>query len=236
MARTRDAGFGDEVKRRIILGTYALSAGYYDAYYGQAQKVRTLIQRDFAAAFEQVDVLVSPDARRPPRSSSARSSTTRWRCTSTTSPPSRPTWPAPRACRCRSGSRRRTACPVGLQIMAPALADDRLYRVGAALEAALLDRWGHPLLERGAGAVSSPMTTETSCCRLRRRRRPLRPGARPRGPRRARHRHQDVLRLRHRRSAPRPTPRPARRASACPARCRWSTRARSSRRSASAWR
>ena len=61
MAATRDAGFGDEVKRRIILGTYALSSGYYDAYYGQAQKVRTLIARDFAAAFEQADVLVSPD-------------------------------------------------------------------------------------------------------------------------------------------------------------------------------
>ena len=62
MAATRDAGFGDEVKRRIILGTYALSSGYYDAYYGQAQKVRTLISRDFAAAFEQADVLVSPTA------------------------------------------------------------------------------------------------------------------------------------------------------------------------------
>ena len=62
MARTRAAGFGDEVVRRIILGTYALSAGYYDAYYGSAQKVRTLVQRDFAAAFESVDVLVSPTA------------------------------------------------------------------------------------------------------------------------------------------------------------------------------
>ena len=62
MRATRDAGFGEEVKRRIILGTYALSSGYYDAYYGQAQKVRTLIQRDFAAAFEQADVLVSPTA------------------------------------------------------------------------------------------------------------------------------------------------------------------------------
>ena len=62
MRATRDAGFGDEVKRRIILGTYALSSGYYDAYYGQAQKVRTLISRDFDAAFEQADVLVSPTA------------------------------------------------------------------------------------------------------------------------------------------------------------------------------
>ncbi|MDQ4052715.1 MAG: Asp-tRNA(Asn)/Glu-tRNA(Gln) amidotransferase subunit GatA, partial [Actinomycetota bacterium] len=62
MRATRDAGFGDEVKRRIILGTYALSSGYYDAYYGQAQKVRTLISRDFDAAFERADVLISPTA------------------------------------------------------------------------------------------------------------------------------------------------------------------------------
>src|SRR6201999_2231610 len=60
MSLTREAGFGPEVKRRIILGTFALSSGYYDAYYGQAQKVRTLIPRDFTAAFERVDVLVSP--------------------------------------------------------------------------------------------------------------------------------------------------------------------------------
>ena len=61
-ARTRAAGFGPEVKRRIMLGTYALSAGYYDAYYGKAQKVRTLIIRDFAAAYERFDVLLSPTA------------------------------------------------------------------------------------------------------------------------------------------------------------------------------
>ena len=60
--RTREAGFGQEVKRRIMLGTYALSAGYYDAYYGQAQKVRTLIKRDFEAAFQQVDVIATPVA------------------------------------------------------------------------------------------------------------------------------------------------------------------------------
>jgi aspartyl-tRNA(Asn)/glutamyl-tRNA(Gln) amidotransferase subunit A len=58
--RTRDAGFGDEPKRRIMLGAYALSAGYYEAYYGQAQKVRTVIVREHAAAFERFDVLVSP--------------------------------------------------------------------------------------------------------------------------------------------------------------------------------
>jgi aspartyl-tRNA(Asn)/glutamyl-tRNA(Gln) amidotransferase subunit A len=60
--RTRGAGFGSEVKRRIMLGTYALSAGYYDAYYGQAQKVRTLIKQDFEKAFEQVDVIAAPVA------------------------------------------------------------------------------------------------------------------------------------------------------------------------------
>jgi aspartyl-tRNA(Asn)/glutamyl-tRNA(Gln) amidotransferase subunit A len=60
VSRTRDAGFGDEPKRRIMLGTYALSAGYYEAYYGQAQKVRTVISREFADAFERFDVLISP--------------------------------------------------------------------------------------------------------------------------------------------------------------------------------
>ncbi|MEG9437687.1 Asp-tRNA(Asn)/Glu-tRNA(Gln) amidotransferase subunit GatA [Edaphobacter sp. HDX4] len=58
--KTRDAGFGSEVKRRILLGTYALSAGYYDAYYKKAQQVRTLLTRDFLAAFEEVDVLIAP--------------------------------------------------------------------------------------------------------------------------------------------------------------------------------
>jgi aspartyl-tRNA(Asn)/glutamyl-tRNA(Gln) amidotransferase subunit A len=62
MSATRDAGFGREVKRRIILGTYALSSGYYDAYYGSAQKIRTLIIQDYAKAFAQADVLVSPTA------------------------------------------------------------------------------------------------------------------------------------------------------------------------------
>jgi aspartyl-tRNA(Asn)/glutamyl-tRNA(Gln) amidotransferase subunit A len=60
MEKTRQYGFGPEVKRRIMLGTYALSSGYYDAYYKQAQKVRALISQDFERAFEQVDVLVSP--------------------------------------------------------------------------------------------------------------------------------------------------------------------------------
>ncbi len=58
--RTREEGFGDEVKQRIMIGTYALSAGYYDAYYLKAQKVRTLLRRDFEKAFEEFDVLVTP--------------------------------------------------------------------------------------------------------------------------------------------------------------------------------
>ena len=92
--RTRDQGFGLEVKRRIMLGTYALSAGYYDAYYLKAQKVRTLIKQDFADAFRTVDAVLSPtspDARLPHRREGERS---RWRCTSTTSSPCRATWPA----------------------------------------------------------------------------------------------------------------------------------------------
>ena len=65
MSRTRAEGFGDEVKRRIMIGTYALSAGYYEAYYGKAQKVRTLLRRDFAEAFDQVDVILTPTAPTP---------------------------------------------------------------------------------------------------------------------------------------------------------------------------
>jgi aspartyl-tRNA(Asn)/glutamyl-tRNA(Gln) amidotransferase subunit A len=63
--RTRDSGFGSEVKRRIMLGTYALSSGYYDAYYLKAQKVRSLLARDFAQAFEQADVIVTPTSPLP---------------------------------------------------------------------------------------------------------------------------------------------------------------------------
>jgi aspartyl-tRNA(Asn)/glutamyl-tRNA(Gln) amidotransferase subunit A len=144
MAATRGAGFGDEVKRRIILGTYALSAGYYDAYYGSAQKVRTLIQRDFASAFGRADVLVSPTA-----------PTTAFKLGEKLDDPLAmylndvATIPANLA-----GVPGMTVpaglsddgLPVGFQILAPAKADDRLYRVGAALESALEERWGGPLL------------------------------------------------------------------------------------------
>ncbi len=145
MSKTRAAGFGDEAIRRIMLGTFALSAGYYDAFYGQAQKVRTLIARDFDAAFGQCDVLVSPTA-----------PTTAFRLGEKLDDPLAmylndiATIPAnlagTPAMSLPIGLAPEDSLPVGLQIMAPAMADERLYNVGAALEAALLDRWGAPLL------------------------------------------------------------------------------------------
>jgi aspartyl-tRNA(Asn)/glutamyl-tRNA(Gln) amidotransferase subunit A len=147
MRASRDAGFGDEVKRRIILGTYALSSGYYDAYYGQAQKVRTLISRDFAAAFEKADVLLSPTA-----------PTTAFKLGEKLDDPiamylnDLATIPANLAgvpgISVPSGLADEDGLPAGVQMLAPALADDRLYRVGAALEAALTEKWGGPLLDR----------------------------------------------------------------------------------------
>ena len=145
MAATREAGFGPEVKRRIILGTYALSSGYYDAYYGSAQKVRTLIAQDFTAAFEQVDVLVSPTA-----------PTTAFAFGDKLDDPMAmylndiATIPANLAglpgMSLPAGLAAEDGLPVGFQILAPAMHDDRLYTVGAALEGALTDRWGGPIL------------------------------------------------------------------------------------------
>ena len=147
MAVTRDRGFGDEVKRRIILGTYALSAGYYDAYYGSAQKVRTLIQRDFDAAFTAVDVIATPSA-----------PTTAFRLGEKIDDPLQmylndvTTIPANLAgvpgISVPSGLASEDSLPVGIQFLAPAREDARLYRVGAALEALLIDQWGGPLLDR----------------------------------------------------------------------------------------
>ncbi|WP_144785291.1 Asp-tRNA(Asn)/Glu-tRNA(Gln) amidotransferase subunit GatA [Microbacterium sp. BH-3-3-3] len=147
MAATRDAGFGPEVKRRIILGTYALSAGYYDAYYGSAQKVRTLIQHDFDAAFSQVDVIATPSA-----------PTTAFRLGEKIDDPLQmylndvTTIPANLAgvpgISVPSGLAEEDGLPVGIQFLAPAREDARLYRVGAALEALLVDQWGGPLLDK----------------------------------------------------------------------------------------
>jgi aspartyl-tRNA(Asn)/glutamyl-tRNA(Gln) amidotransferase subunit A len=140
MAASREAGFGSEVKRRIILGTYALSAGYYDAYYGSAQKVRTLIQRDFDAAFEQADILISPAA-----------PTTAFKLGEKLHDPLAmyandiTTIPANLAGIPGMGlpmGLGDDGMPVGLQLLAPMFEDERLYRAGATIEALLADRWG----------------------------------------------------------------------------------------------
>jgi aspartyl-tRNA(Asn)/glutamyl-tRNA(Gln) amidotransferase subunit A len=150
MRATREAGFGDEVKRRIILGTYALSSGYYDAYYGQAQKVRTLVARDFETAFQRADVLVSPTA-----------PTTAFRLGEKVDDPlamylnDLATIPANLSgvpgISVPSGLADEDGLPTGVQILAPATADDRVYRVGAALESLLAQEWGGPLLDRARG-------------------------------------------------------------------------------------
>jgi len=140
MALTREAGFGPEVKRRIILGTYALSSGYYEAYYGQAQKVRTLIARDFQAAWRSADVLVSPTTPTVAFGLGERvdDPIAMYAADLCTLPASLAGVPAVSVpCGLSQG------LPVGLQVMAPALADDRCYRVAAAVEAAA----GRPLTD-----------------------------------------------------------------------------------------
>jgi aspartyl-tRNA(Asn)/glutamyl-tRNA(Gln) amidotransferase subunit A len=147
MALTRAEGFGPEVKRRIMLGTYALSSGYYDAYYGKAQQVRTLIARDFDAAYEQVDVLISPTTPTTAfpigeRADDPMAMYLADLCTI----PSNLAGNAAISVPC--GLADEDGLPVGLQVMAPVLADDRVYRVAAAVEKALQDRWGGPLLAK----------------------------------------------------------------------------------------
>jgi aspartyl-tRNA(Asn)/glutamyl-tRNA(Gln) amidotransferase subunit A len=161
MAATRDAGFGAEVKRRIILGTYALSSGYYDAYYGSAQKVRRLIADEFAAAFERADVLVSPTA-----------PTTAFRFGEKLDDPMAmylndvATIPANLAgipgISLPSGLAPEDGLPTGFQVLAPAMADDRLYAVGAALEARLVAEWGGPLLDLAPDVGSMPVPAATT--------------------------------------------------------------------------
>ena len=147
MNLTRQVGFGREVKRRIILGTYALSSGYYDAYYGSAQKVRTLITQDFNKAFEKCDVMVSPTC-----------PTTAFKIGEKSNDPIAmylndiATIPVNMAgiggMSLPAGLAPEDSLPVGFQIMAPAMKDERMYLVGAALEAALLTKWGAPLLSK----------------------------------------------------------------------------------------
>ena len=235
MKATRDAGFGEEVKRRIILGTYALSSGYYDAYYGQAQKVRTLISRDFEAAFEQVDVLVSPTA-----------PTTAFELGEKLDDPlamylnDLATIPANLAgvpgISVPAGLADEDGLPVGFQILAPALADDRLLpgrrrargAAGRRVGWAVAGPGPRPLEEiamtddRHAGPFDDVLAAYDPALGLEVH---VELNTAPRCSAAAR-----------RSSAPSRTPRSARPASACPARCRSSTARRSSRRSGSGWR
>ena len=165
MAASRDAGFGDEVKRRIILGTYALSSGYYDAYYGSAQKVRALVAQDFDNAFAQADVIVSPTA-----------PTTAFLLGEKLDDPLAmylqdvATIPANLAGvpgLSLPAGLAEDGLPVGVQFLAPLQADDRLYNAAAALERMLLERWGGPLLPPpaaadGAVAPGAPVPVQIS--------------------------------------------------------------------------
>jgi len=146
MAATREAGFGPEVKRRIILGTFALSSGSFDKFYGAAQKVRTLIQRDFDAAFAKADVLVSPTA-----------PTTAFKFGEKVSDPLAmylndiATIPANLAgipgISVPIGLADEDNLPVGIQFLAPAHEDARLYEVGSALEGILEGIWGKRMMD-----------------------------------------------------------------------------------------
>jgi aspartyl-tRNA(Asn)/glutamyl-tRNA(Gln) amidotransferase subunit A len=147
MAATREAGFGPEVKRRIILGTYALSSGYYDAYYGSAQKVRTLIQQDLANAFAKVDVLLTPTA-----------PTTAFKIGEKVNDPLAmylndiATIPANLAgipgISVPNGLAKEDGLPSGVQILAPAMQDAKAYRVAALIENLYKAEWGGYLIDQ----------------------------------------------------------------------------------------
>jgi aspartyl-tRNA(Asn)/glutamyl-tRNA(Gln) amidotransferase subunit A len=131
-ARTRAEGFGAEVKRRIMLGTYALSAGYYDAYYGQAQRVRTLIIRDFARAYEQYDALLSPTSPTVAFALGAKAADPLAMylsdvCTIPTNLAGHPAMSVPYG----TGE---ADLPIGVQVLAPALGEATMFRVARVLE------------------------------------------------------------------------------------------------------
>ncbi len=133
-ARTRDEGFGDEPKRRIMLGTYALSAGYYEAFYGQAQKVRTLIKREHEALFERYDLLVSPTSPTVAFELGARTENplAMYLSDVLTIPSNMAGLPGLSIpCGLSNG------LPVGLQLIGPQFSENTLFRAGHALEQAL---------------------------------------------------------------------------------------------------
>jgi aspartyl-tRNA(Asn)/glutamyl-tRNA(Gln) amidotransferase subunit A len=131
-ARTRAAGFGPEVTRRVLLGTYALSAGYYDAFYGQAQKVRTLVIQDFTSAYEGVDVLVSPTSPMTAFEFGSRTEDPLSMylvdvCTIPSNLAGAPGISVPVGLDA-------AGLPIGFQVMAPALGEEVLFRVAAEVE------------------------------------------------------------------------------------------------------
>jgi aspartyl-tRNA(Asn)/glutamyl-tRNA(Gln) amidotransferase subunit A len=163
MSDTRASGFGAEVKRRIMLGTYALSSGYSEAYYHKAQQVRTLITRDFQAAFGVVDVLVSPTLPTTAFPIGERfDDPIAMYLTDLCTIPSNLAGNVAMSVPCGLASE--DGLPVGLQIMAPVMADDRVYRVGAAIEAALDQRRGHTLLAdaRGLDHITKSLRPEAT--------------------------------------------------------------------------
>jgi aspartyl-tRNA(Asn)/glutamyl-tRNA(Gln) amidotransferase subunit A len=132
MEATRTEGFGDEVKRRIMLGTYALSAGYYDAFYGKALKVRTLIRNDFDAAYGRVDVLLSPTSPTTafPLGDKTADPLQMYLndvCTIPTNLAGHPAMSVPFGV----GD---DGLPVGVQVLAPALGEVAMFRTAAVLE------------------------------------------------------------------------------------------------------
>jgi aspartyl-tRNA(Asn)/glutamyl-tRNA(Gln) amidotransferase subunit A len=132
MRHTRAEGFGPEVIRRILLGTYALSAGYYDAFYGQAQKVRTLVRREFADAYAEVDVLVSPTSPTTAFAVGERAADPIAMyysdvCTIPSNLSGDPSMSVPISLDSQH-------LPIGFQIMAPALGEERMFQVAAEVE------------------------------------------------------------------------------------------------------
>jgi len=157
--KTREAGFGDEVKRRIVLGTFALSSGYYDAYYGRAQRVRTLVRQDFDKAFEQCDVIISPT-----------SPSTAFKVGERTDDPLQMYLADVFTISCNLAGLpgmsqpcglSADGLPIGLQMIAPAFEESRLFRYGAAFER--LGAWTtqQPGILQGAGSRTAHSAKET---------------------------------------------------------------------------
>ena len=131
MAASRTAGFGDEVKRRIMLGTYALSAGYYDAFYGKAQRIRTLMIREFGRVYENFDVLLSPTSPCVAFEFGAKADPLTMYYNDVCTIPSNLTGQPAMSVPFGTGAH---GLPVGVQVLAPMLGEPVMYRVAAALE------------------------------------------------------------------------------------------------------